>query len=101
VLDLGRQFRAAGVPVVAGGLHVGGCLSMLPATMPDLQWAPDFGITLFAGESETRMAGLLRDIAQREARILSNRLDRPPSSCTRFFNARQKSFRSFRTGYAK
>src|SRR6516225_476006 len=28
-LDLGRQFRAAGVPVAIGGFHVSGCLSML------------------------------------------------------------------------
>jgi hypothetical protein len=28
-LDLGRQFRAAGLPVVIGGFHVSGCLSML------------------------------------------------------------------------
>ena len=30
-LDLGRQFRALGVPVVIGGFHVSGCLAMLPA----------------------------------------------------------------------
>src|SRR5215469_5631941 len=29
-LDLGRSFRAAGVPVVMGGFHVSGCISMLP-----------------------------------------------------------------------
>src|SRR5262249_25539927 len=28
--DLTRQFRAAGVPVAAGGFHVSGCLAMLP-----------------------------------------------------------------------
>ncbi len=31
-LDLARQFRAAGLPVVIGGFHVSGCLSMLPET---------------------------------------------------------------------
>ena len=28
-LDLAREFRAAGLPVVIGGFHVSGCLSML------------------------------------------------------------------------
>ena len=61
-LDLGRQFRAAGLPVVIGGFHVSGCLSMLPDLPPDLQEALDLGITLFAGEGEGRMDELLRDI---------------------------------------
>jgi radical SAM superfamily enzyme YgiQ (UPF0313 family) len=61
-LDLGRSFRAAGIPVVMGGFHVSGCLSMLRELPPDLQEALDLGITLFAGEGEGRMAGLLRDI---------------------------------------
>jgi hypothetical protein len=61
-LDLGRKFRAAGIPVVMGGFHVSGCLSMLRELPPDLQQALDLGITLFAGEGEGRMAGLLRDI---------------------------------------
>ena len=29
-LDLARSFRAEGVPVVIGGFHVSGCISMLP-----------------------------------------------------------------------
>ena len=60
-LDLGREFRAAGLPVVIGGFHVSGCLSMLPEPPPDLKEALDLGITLFAGEGEGRMADLLRD----------------------------------------
>jgi hypothetical protein len=62
-LDLGRQFRRAGVAVVIGGFHVSGCLSMLPETPPELVEARELGITLFAGEAEGgRMAGLLRDL---------------------------------------
>ena len=62
-LDLGRKFRAAGLPVVIGGFHASGCLSMLPELPPDLREAQDLGITLFAGEAEGgRMASLLRDI---------------------------------------
>ncbi len=61
-LDLGRQFRAADVPVVIGGFHVSGCLSMLPEMPVDLKEARDLGITLYAGESEGRMPELLRDL---------------------------------------
>ena len=52
-----RQFRAAGSPVVIGGFHVSGCISMLPELPPDLQEARRLGIILFAGEAEGRMAG--------------------------------------------
>ena len=62
-LDLARQFRAANLPVVIGGFHVSGCLSMLPEPPPELQAALDLGITLYAGEGEGRMAALLKDIA--------------------------------------
>ena len=56
------QFRAAGLPVVIGGFHVSGCISMLPELPADLKAALDLGITLYAGEAEGRMAALLRDI---------------------------------------
>jgi hypothetical protein len=61
-LDIGRQFRAAGVPVVIGGFHVSGCISMLPELPPDLKEAQALGIILYAGEGEGRMAEFLRDI---------------------------------------
>jgi hypothetical protein len=61
-LDLGRRFRAEGVPVVIGGFHVSGTLAMISEIPADLQEALDLGITLFAGEAETRMANLLSDI---------------------------------------
>src|ERR1700730_18633062 len=61
-LDLGRQFRARQIPVVIGGFHVSGCLSMLPELPTDLRAALDLGMTLFAGEGEGRMAEVLRGI---------------------------------------
>jgi hypothetical protein len=61
-LDLGRQFRALGLPVVMGGFHVSGCIAMLPSFPPELQEAIDLGIHLFAGEAEGRMAEVLRDV---------------------------------------
>lgn len=60
-LAIGRQLREAGVPVAMGGFHVSGCLSMLPEITPDLQEAIDWGITLFAGESEGRLEQLFKD----------------------------------------
>ena len=62
-LDLARTFRAAGLPVVIGGFHVSGCISMLPELPTELKAALDLGVTLFAGEGEGRMADLVRDIA--------------------------------------
>jgi hypothetical protein len=51
-LDLARAFRAAGLPVVIGGFHVSGCLSMLKEITPEIQEALDLGCSLFAGEAE-------------------------------------------------
>jgi len=77
-LDLGRQFRAAGVPVVMGGFHVSGCLAMLPEIPADLQEALDLGISLFAGEAEGRMAELLRAIDRAAAKPIYNYLNDMP-----------------------
>ena len=77
-LDIGRQFRAAGIPVVIGGFHPSGCLSMLPELPPDLKAALDLGITLFAGEAEGRMAQLLRDIDAGKLKPIYNYLNDMP-----------------------
>src|SRR5271167_2415779 len=77
-LDLARSFRAEGVPVVIGGFHVSGCISMLPELPPDLKEAQALGVTLYAGEGEGRMADLLRDIAAGEAKPLYNYLHDMP-----------------------
>jgi hypothetical protein len=71
-LDLGRQFRALGLPVVIGGFHVSGCLAMLPGVPAEMQEALDLGIHLFAGEAEGRMADLLRDVAAGTAKPIYN-----------------------------
>jgi len=77
-LDLGRQFRALGLPVVMGGFHVSGCISMLPALPADLQEALDLGIHLFAGEAEGRMTDVLRDVAAGRAKPIYNYLSDMP-----------------------
>jgi radical SAM superfamily enzyme YgiQ (UPF0313 family) len=77
-LDLARQFRAADIPVVIGGFHVSGCLSMLPEMQADLKAALDIGAVLFAGEAEGRMADILRDIDAGHAKPIYNFLDDLP-----------------------
>ncbi len=61
-LDLATRFRAAGLPVVIGGFHVSGCLSMLPDADAMTRRATEMGCILFAGEAEDRMAGLIKEI---------------------------------------
>jgi radical SAM superfamily enzyme YgiQ (UPF0313 family) len=62
-MDCARTLRAAGVPVVIGGFHVSGCLSMLPETPDSLKEALALGISLYAGEAEGRFDEVLRDAA--------------------------------------
>jgi radical SAM superfamily enzyme YgiQ (UPF0313 family) len=62
-LDIARPFREAGIPVAIGGFHVSGCLSMLDGHAVDLDACREMGVTIFAGEAEGRLDGLLRDAA--------------------------------------
>jgi hypothetical protein len=77
-LDLAREFRQAGLPVVIGGFHVSGCLSMLPELPPELQAAQQMGVSLFAGEAEGRLDGLFRDAYHGRLRPVYNYLDELP-----------------------
>jgi radical SAM superfamily enzyme YgiQ (UPF0313 family) len=77
-LDLAREFRTLSVPVVIGGFHVSGCISMLDALPPDLKEAQELGVILFAGEGEGRMADFLRDIASDRAKPVYNYLHDMP-----------------------
>jgi hypothetical protein len=45
-LDIARPFRQVGIPVVIGGFHVSGCLSMLDGHAVDLAACRDMGIAL-------------------------------------------------------
>ncbi|MEE8187871.1 MAG: radical SAM protein [Kiloniellales bacterium] len=77
-LDIARQFRAADLPVVIGGFHVGGCLSMLPELPPDIRAAQEMGISLYAGEAEGRLDVLLRDVYEGNLKPLYNYLSDLP-----------------------
>ena len=78
-MDIARPLRAAGVPVVIGGFHISGCLSMLAEMQPDIQEALDLGISLFAGEAEERLDALLRDAASSTLQPIYNYLNDLPS----------------------
>src|SRR4051812_27074586 len=62
-LGIARPFRSAGVQVSMGGFHVSGCLSMLDGHAVGLDACRDMGISIFAGEAEGRLEGVLQDAA--------------------------------------
>ncbi len=61
--DLALEFRAHHVPVMVGGFHVSGVLSIFESPTPELQRLLDAGITLVRGEVDGPgvLARLLRD----------------------------------------
>jgi hypothetical protein len=63
-VDLGRQFRAAGIKVAIGGFHVSGCIAMLPELPSEIKEALALGLTLFMGEAEGRLPRLFQDAYQ-------------------------------------
>ena len=73
-LDLARQFRAAGAAVAIGGFHVSGCLAMLKEMPVELREAQALGVSLFAGELEGRLEGLLQDLVGSGLKPLYNYL---------------------------
>ncbi|MFQ5949773.1 MAG: B12-binding domain-containing radical SAM protein [Nitrospiria bacterium] len=78
-VDLSRHFRAAGIPVLIGGFHVSGCLSMLETIPEDLTSAMSEGITLVAGEVEEAWGGILEDVLRGRLKPLYNFLDELPA----------------------
>src|SRR5688572_22752620 len=79
-LDLAREFRAAGLPVMIGGFHISGCISMLKELPCEIQEALDIGCSLFAGEAEEgRLDEVLRDAWNGELKPVYNYLKDLPS----------------------
>ncbi len=62
-MDIARPFRAAGVPVVMGGFHISGVMSMIDEHALGLDECRDAGIAMFAGELEGRIDRVLQDAA--------------------------------------
>ena len=79
-VDLARPFRDAGLPVIIGGFHVSGCISMLPELPPEIRAAMDMGISIFAGEAEEqRFDQVLKDAWAGALKPLYNYLDDLPN----------------------
>ena len=72
--DMAREFRAAGIPVIVGGFHVSGCVSMLPELPADIRALQATGVSMFAGEAEGRLADLFGDVLRGELKPLYNYL---------------------------
>ena len=71
-LDIARPFRDAGIPVIMGGFHVSGCLSMLDGRAVELDACRKMGVSMFAGEAEGRLDTVLRDAAEGQLAPLYN-----------------------------
>ncbi len=78
-VHLGKQFLDAGIPVVIGGFHVAGCLSMLPKIPPEIQEALELGLSIYAGESEGRLDKLFQDIYSGNLKPIYNYMDDLPN----------------------
>src|SRR5262249_34463972 len=78
-LDIAPPFRAGDLPVIIGGFHWCGCPPLLPELQADLKVALDMGISLFAGEVEGRLDGILRDAANGTLQPIYNYLKELPA----------------------
>jgi radical SAM superfamily enzyme YgiQ (UPF0313 family) len=78
-LDIARKCRAQGLQVCIGGFHVSGILAMLPHPTPELTAANDLGVSLYAGESETRFDEVLIDAFKRELKPVYEYLNDLPN----------------------
>jgi len=77
-MDIARPFRQAGVPVIMGGFHISGVISMIDEHALGLDECRALGIAMFAGELEGRMDGVLRDAASGALQPLYNYMDDLP-----------------------
>ena len=77
-LDLAKQFRSRGIQVAIGGFHVSGTLSMLPERDPGVQEMIDLGVSVFAGEAEGRLEGLLIDAVAGQLQPVYSFIDELP-----------------------
>jgi len=78
-LDIALPLRARAIKVGIGGFHVSGTISMLNGVDRDLDRAKAMGISLFAGEAEGRLDGVLQDAAAGALKPFYNYMDDLPS----------------------
>lgn len=77
-LDIATPLRKLGITVAVGGFHVSGTLAMLKERDPGVRHAEEMGVSLFAGEAEGRLDGVLRDAARGELKPLYNFMEDLP-----------------------
>ena len=59
-VDIGRQFRDAGIQVIISGFHAAGSIAVLPQCPPEIVAAQELGISIYAGEAEGRMDDIVQ-----------------------------------------
>jgi radical SAM superfamily enzyme YgiQ (UPF0313 family) len=77
-LDIARQFRKRDIQVAVGGFHVSGTVAMLPERDGGVQQIMDLGVSVFAGEAEGRLEGVLQDAVAGRLQPLYNAMDDLP-----------------------
>ena len=65
-IELGKQFRAAGITVLLGGFHTSGTINMLGEQEPDIQELVKESICVVSGEVEGKWGGILADALRGE-----------------------------------
>ncbi len=65
-IELGKQFRAAGIDVLLGGFHTSGTINMLGEQEPDIQELVKESICVVSGEVEGKWGGILADALRGE-----------------------------------
>lgn len=78
-MDIARRLRALGIQVAIGGFHVSGSLAMLPGLGSELQEAIALGVSLYAGEAEEGLDGLLQDAAAGTLKPIYDRMAQLPN----------------------
>lgn len=86
--DLALDFRKRGLTTIVGGYHVSGVVAQFPQDGDPvnerafhelgLERLLNRGVSLFAGEAEGQMLGLLQDVLNGELKPVYNRLSAPP-----------------------
>ena len=99
-LDIARPFRSAGLPVIMGGFHISGCLSMLDGKAVELDACREMGVSMFAGEAEGRLDDVLRDAAENKLAPLYDYMNDLPEICGSPVPFLPKAFVSRTLGYS-
>ncbi len=74
-IDLATMFLKEGLPVIVGGFHISGCVSMLDNLPGEISAAMEAGVSFFAGEAEeNRLDEVLQDAWKGSLKPLYNHI---------------------------